>query len=226
VRFGNLMKLSHGMHRFGILMILLASLCLSFSEAKADLITFDFNGGPLQSPLPLNQFSGGLTAHFTATGDGYSIQQVGTLGISPVGFSGNCLYPSGINSSDLVISFDQPLSDISLLYSPHQLATDTSCTMRITAYRGSNFIGTNTNTVDPPGTWPTGTLALSSALPFDNVVVHYDQAPPTGGDWGPNFLVDDITVTTVPEPGSGFLAAISLLFGLFVGLFRRRNSSK
>ena len=57
---------------------------------------------------------------------------------------------------------------------------------------------------DPPGTWPTATLGFSSISGFNNVVVHYDQRPPTGGDWGPIFMADNMNVTSapfVPPPG-------------------------
>jgi hypothetical protein len=34
-------------------------------------------------------------------------------------------------------------------------------------------------------------------------VVHYDAAPPTGGDWGPVFLADNMNVTPVPASTCG-----------------------
>jgi len=183
---------------------------------KATIFTFD--GGPVYSPLPLYQSAGGITAHFTATGQGFSIQPLPVTGLWPAGFSGNCLSPSSIYAADLLISFDTSLSDISLLYSPEEYGTDTSCTMRITAYNGATAVGTTTYSI--PGdafTWPTGTLAITPSQPFDNVVVHYDAAPATGGDYGPIFMVDNVNVTAaVPEPGSLALAGIVglALFGL------------
>jgi hypothetical protein len=219
------------MSKPSILFALLACLCFSFAEARADLITFNFDGGPLYTPTPLDQTSGGLTAHFTsqhdASGDHYSIQQANVLGFTPLGFTGNCLYPGSVFGSDLLISFDQPLTDISLIYSPEEYATDSSAQVRITAYLGSNLVGTNTDIIVndlSTYTWPTGTLAFASAQPFDNVAVHYDKAPVTGGDTGPVFMVDNINVTTVPEPGTACLVAVALGLGSLAGMFRRRKN--
>jgi hypothetical protein len=84
------------------------------------------------------------------------------------------------------------------MYSPEEYGCDSSARMRVTAYMNGTLVGTNTTTADPPGTWPTGTLTFHSAQPFNSVVVHYDAPPPTGGDWGPVFLADNMIVT--PQP--------------------------
>lgn len=70
--------------------------------------------------------------------------------------------------------------------------------MHVTAYMSGVLVGTNTMVADPPGTWPSATLSFSSPLGFNSVVVHYDQRPPTGGDWGPIFMADNMNVTAVP----------------------------
>ena len=36
--------------------------------------------------------------------------------------------------------------------------------------------------------------------PFDKVVVHYDKAPVTGGDYGTIFMADNMVVTPAPLP--------------------------
>ena len=38
--------------------------------------------------------------------------------------------------------------------------------------------------------------------PFNEVVVHYQSPPPTGGDYGTIFVADNMTVTPVPEPAA------------------------
>ena len=177
--------LACGVNRSGLLV----------AEAEASVV-FDFDGGPVHSSLPLDQTAGGILAQLSATGQGFSIQPLPVTGLWPAGFSGNCLYPNSVFASDLSISFSTWLSDISLLYSPEEYGTDTSCTMRITAYNGSTFVGTTTYSI--PGdtfTWPTGTLAIAPSQSFNKVVVHYDAPSATGGDYGSVFMVDNVNVT-------------------------------
>ena len=184
-------------------------LVFSLGAAKAQSVLFDFDNAPLHTPLPVDLTVGGITAHFSGNPSyyNYSIQRADALGFTPVGFAGYCIYPSTVFTCDLLISFNRALSDISILYAPEEYDTDSSCTMRITAYFGSTVVGTNTHTIPIPGTWPTGTLSLNSAQPFDNVVIHYDHAPVTGGDYGPIFMVDNLMVTEAPVPTP--LAAVS-----------------
>jgi len=196
-----------------------AGFFLLAGRAGAVSVLFDFDGGPLHAGTPLTQVAGGITAQFAGTGQGYSIQEANVLGFTPVGFSGYVLYPNSIYASDLSIAFDQPLTSISLLYAPEEYATDSSATMRVTAYLGTTFVGTSTATAEP-GTWPTATLALSSAQVFDNVVVHYDAPPPTGGDYGPIFMVDNVAVTGAPEPSA--VAAIAIGLALLGSIRRLR----
>lgn len=171
-----------------------------FSPLAASTVVFDFENGPFHGSTPFDQSADGLNAHFAATGSGFSLQPANTMGFTPVGFSGYCIYPNSVFASDLTITFDLALTDASILYAPQELATDSSCTMRITAYSGTTYVGTNTYQIPEPGTWPTGTLSFSSATPFDKIVIHYDKPPPTGGDYGPIFMADHLVVNTVPEP--------------------------
>jgi hypothetical protein len=142
--------------------------------------------------------AGGITARFSATGQGFSIQRADTMGFTPAGFSGNCVYPSSVFASDLRVQFAPPVSSFSLLYAPQELACDSSARTRVTAFRAGQPVGTSTTTADPPGTWPSATLAIAYAPGFDLAVVHYDAPPPTGGDWGPIFMADNLAVTPGP----------------------------
>lgn len=206
-------------------LILVAALVLGVRTVSAQTLLFDFDNASAGSPLPISLTASGLTATFRSSNllNNYSIQSANVLGFTPAGFSGLCIYPSTVFASDLLIAFDQPIEAISLLYAPEEYATDSSCTMRITAYQGSSVVGTNTYSIQQPGTWPTGTLSFSSAQPFDNVVVHYASPPPTGGDYGPIFMVDNVSVTPTPEPG----VLCSLALGLFALSsrtgYRRKN---
>ncbi len=166
--------------------------------AAAQSVLFDFDGLPAHSGLPGSYTVGGITASFSATGQGFSIQPANTMGFTPVGFAGNCIYPNSIYAADLLVGFSWPLTDFSILYSPQELGCDDSATMRVTAYLGGVLVGTATATAATPGTWPSETLAFSSAQPFDSVVVHYDARPPTCRDWGPIFMADNMQVVPAP----------------------------
>jgi len=197
-----------------------SALIVSIFSLAAQPVLFDFENSSAHSPLPLYLTVDGITAHFSGTGQGFSIQSANTMGFTPAGFSGNCIYPSSVFQADLLISFSQSLSDLSILYAPQELACDTSARMRVTAFMESTLIATATTTADPPGTWPTATLAISAAEPFNNVVIHYDAPPPTGGDWGPIFMADNLSVTAIPEPQSLLLLMLSIAGAVYV---RRRH---
>ena len=162
---------------------------------SAQPVLFDFDNAVIHTPLPIDLTVGGITAHFSATGQGYSIQDANTMGFTPQGFAGNCIYPSSVYLSDLLISFDQTLSDFSIMYACQELGCDDAATMRVTAYMNSTYIGTDTRTATYPGTWPSDTLRCSFAQGFNNVVVHYDSRPPTCQDYGVIFLADNMRVT-------------------------------
>jgi len=193
------------LHRKVAVLFLLGGLSAFCSAAAfGQSVLFDFDNAPLHSPFPIDLTAGGINAHFSAspTYYNYSIQRADVLGFTPVGFAGNCIYPNQVYACDLLISFNPALSDISIMYAPEEYATDSSCTMRITAYLGTTVVGTNTYSIPEPGTWPTGTLSFSSAQPFDNVVIHYAAPPVTGGDYGPIFMADNlmVTVAAIPTP--------------------------
>jgi len=175
--------------------------------ARAELFTFD--SAPIHSSLPIDQTVGGVTAHFSSTGLGFSIQAANTMGFTPAGFGGLCLYPNSIYASDLVITFSTPLTAFSILYAPQELGCDASATMRVTVSMGGTVRGTATTTAPVPGTWPTGTLSYSEPAGFDVVVVHYDQRPACT-DWGPIFMADNMSVTlltdAVPAGGAARVA--------------------
>jgi hypothetical protein len=175
-----------------------ASLTLATLAGSGGLeaqVVFDFDNAPYQSSLPVTVTVGGLTAQLSGTGQGYSIQAANVLGFTPFGFSGYVIYPNSIYPADLVISFSQTIDTFSILCAPEEYACDSSATLRATGYRNSVFVATNTTTAPNPGTWPTATLTLSAPQGFDTVIVHYDAAPPTGGDWGPIFMADYMVVT-------------------------------
>lgn len=183
----------------------------AFFDAAPGFATFDFDGATPGSGLPQWFTAGGIGATFSG---GYSVQPVGTLGIAPLGMSGYYLYPSSVFPSDLVIDFDLPVVDFSLLFAPDELACDTSATLRATASYGGTFVATATATAPVPGTYPSGTLSLVSAAPFTHVVVHWESPGQGCGDYGPIFFADRVIVQsapTSPVPGGGLPAVARLL---------------
>lgn len=175
------------------LFLLLGLLAARFAGAQA--VLFDFDNAPPSTPLPVTLTAGGVTATLSATGQGFSIQPANVMGFTPAGFSGLCVYPGSVFLADLLVRFDLPVTDCSLLYACNELGCDDAATMRITAYFGGAFVGTATRTATFPGTWPSDTLSCSFPSGFDSVVVHYDSPPPTCQDYGVIFMADNLRVT-------------------------------
>jgi hypothetical protein len=175
------------------LTILVASSLLA-GPAAAQGILFDFNDAPLRASLPITLTVGGVTATLSATGQGYSVQNVDVVGFTPQGFSGYWLYPNGVAPSDIRVTFSATLKNFSIMYSPQELGCDFSAVMRATGFLNDVFVATNTTTAPTPGVWPTGLLTLASAQGFDSVVVHYESRPACI-DSANFFMADNMTVT-------------------------------
>ena len=179
---------------FSCINILFFSVIGPVSLVTAQTVLFEFENAPPYTPLPISLTVSGLTAHFSATGQGYSIQEANVLGFVPQGFAGRVIYRNSINLADLIVNFDQPLTDFSIMYSCQELGCDDAATMRVTAYMNNNLVGTNTRTASIPGTWPVDTLSCSFLQGFNKVVVHYDSPPPTCQDYGVIFMADNMRV--------------------------------
>ncbi|WP_243348672.1 T9SS type A sorting domain-containing protein [Parabacteroides sp. FAFU027] len=186
-----------------IIWCLSASVISTANNASAQTILFDFDNAPLHSSLPINLTAGGITAYFSATGQGFSIQEANALGFTPQGFAGQVIYPNSIYLADLHIHFDQMLSYFSIMYACQELGCDDAATMRVTAYSKGSLIGTATMTATNPGTWPVDTLSCSFTQGFDSVVVHYDKRPPTCQDYGVIFMADNMKV--IPSNTTGVI---------------------
>ncbi len=171
----------------------------SAAPAMAQSVTFDFSNAPPSTPLPVDVSVGGISAHLSATGQGYSIQQAGVMGFTPVGFSGLCVYPSSVFPADLNISFSKNLTSFSILTAVQDLFCDNGATMKVTAKMNTTVVGSATAQAPPDFNWPSMTLSFSSATAFNNVVIHYQSAPPGCGDWGPIFMADNMIVTPAPS---------------------------
>lgn len=183
------------------------------SASHAGTITFDFDtGSPSQTSTPFTYTLSGLTATFNAAGDPGSYSILNLSGF--VTLSNNVLFsnPSG-NAEDLTISFDSPLSSISLNF-----ATADSNPVTLTAMLGGNPLP-NPDSESGSGSPVEGVLGYSNT-PFDSVLIQ-----PTAGE--SNLAIDNITVTTAassaPEPGS-FLLGGGALAILSLAMRRRRKA--
>lgn len=177
--------------------IILTVLCTPYSNF-AQQVLFDFDNAPLYASLPINQTASGITARLSATGQGYSIQNAGVLGFTPPGFSGRIIYPNSIFIADLLVKYDQLISEFSIMYACQELGCDDAATMRVTAYKNGVYVGFSTRTATFPGTWPVDTLRCSFPQGFDSVVIHYLYHPPTCQDYGTIFIADNMRVTSIP----------------------------
>ena len=182
--------------------LLLAGCCapaFASGTATTKVVNFNFDTTSAGTTAPFSVTKSKIRADFTGGMYGYSVQSASVLGFTPQGFSGNCLYPNTVYASDVGIAFSKPLTAITMKFSPEEYATDSSATMQVSAYLGTTFVGSATAVAPIPGTWPTGTLKYTTSTgTFDHVVVHYKSPPPTGGDWGPVFMLDNIKVTPAP----------------------------
>jgi hypothetical protein len=141
-------------------------LFLPFSKVLAQDILFDFDNAPVYSSLPIYKTADGVTAHLSATGQGYSIQNANVPGFIPPGFYGHVLYPNSIYLSDIRIHFDQTITDFSIMYACQELGCDDAATMRVTAYMNGTLVGFVNHTCGHPGTWPSDTLRCTYSQGF------------------------------------------------------------
>ena len=169
--------------------------------AAQQSVLFDFENATPHQPFPLDLTVGGITASFTATGQGYSIQfPQDCAGVTPQGFGGLGVCPSSVFLADMLVAYSVTLQDFSILYSPQELGCDDSATMRVTGYKDGAFVASATATAPNPGTWPTGVLSLVAPQGFNSVVIHYEAHPPTCQDYGVIFMADNMTVTPAVVP--------------------------
>jgi len=142
--------------RMILTVFIISFICLvvQVSPATAQAVLFDFDNAPLMTSFPISLTVSGITAYFSATGQGYSIQNANVMGFTPPGFAGRIIYPNSIYLSDIRIKFDHTLLDFSIMYACQELACDDAARMRVTAFKNGSYIGTNTRTATFPGTWP------------------------------------------------------------------------
>jgi hypothetical protein len=194
--------------------------------AQAQLL-FDLDTGTpaltVGRSVPLDQTTGGVLAHFSSPqGGAFSIQTDLSTGYSLPQFSGHYLYPNNAASrSALDIRFSQSLTSISLTYATAEntAAGEPTTQILLTAYMDSTGTPPVGSATHQPAwgsdTFPMGTLAFSSSVPFNLVEIRVPSPSSPGS--ATDFFVDNIRVTPtpIPEMNGGVLLGVALsLFSL------------
>lgn len=202
------------------------------AQSQTATFNFDTNTPPLTTGrnVPFDQTAGPVSAHFSSPqGAAFSLQADSTTGYTLSQFSGRYLndnLPPGTTGL-LDISFSQQLSSISLTFATADFnQIELPSLLQLTAFLGSTNspVGTpvTARSVYGTDTMPMGTITFSSVQGFNMVEISMPSGQPQGTT---DFLVDNIVVTVVPEPGSlALLGAGVGLFSLWT-LARRRRSA-
>ena len=168
--------------------------------ARAQSVTFDFDPGTpaltTGQGLPLDQSSGGITAHFStpAGSGGMSVQSDASTHYNLPQLSGRYLSPTSVTANVLEITFSVALTNISVTFATvdYQDNLETPSNIQLTAFAGTNTVGTATvRAAYGGGTYPTSTLSFSSGQSFDKVRIEVPAQPSSLR----LFIVDDVTVT-------------------------------
>lgn len=175
-----------------------------FSQARTRPRTghdpiFNFDADAVGTATTFTDVSGGLSATFSSASD------PGGFVVFPTFFltlTGNVLLdpgPAEVSNIPLTIAFGSHVTGIAL-----DFATDGSSLLTMSAFENGAPVGSvNAMGIIPEGYfYPEGTISFNGAL-FNSVVL---SAPSV-----PYFAVDNINVSTVPEPGSLLLLGTGLL---------------
>ena len=180
---------------------------------NSSMVTFDFDTGTPTltntQVTPFEQFSGGLTAHFSSTNDpAFWVGSDADIGWVLSKFSSNYL-ASGVSMSPLDIQFSQPVTEITLTFATLDFEDLLeSTTIELDVYASSTAtpplgVTTAQGTYTTGDLMPMGTLAFSSTTPFQVVRILLPSTPEGAMD----FVVDNITVQTAG--GSSYMIETS-----------------
>jgi hypothetical protein len=193
-------------------------------SAAAQTATFNFDTGTptltVGRGLPLDQTSGGITAHFSAASGTFSVQSASSQGLVLSQFSGKYLSANANAAWGILdVQFSQQLTNISLTFATIQQAPiENETPIALIAYldsTGTPPVGSATRAgTYGSDSFPMGTLTFSSGSPFNLVRIRVPviQPLPSTGQ-ASDFLVDTFTVqssgvityaiTTSALPGAG-----------------------
>ncbi len=217
-----------------LLIAALSSWFLYPGSAQAQTWNFDPppSGTTVGSTVPFGYTSGGVTATFSSPNNiAFNIENDLRLGAPPQGYTpasfGNYLFDSTgtVAANNLLdIKFSQFLTTITLDFATIDVDGNLSG-IQLSAFSNlkTSLVGTTPLTEGTYGTtvWPYGPLTFSSATPFNLVEITVPQGQASGTV---RFLIDNITVVTVPEPNTVALASAGagLLLCWTVVIRRRR----
>jgi len=187
----------------------LLALVLPLRPASAQSATFDFDtGAPALSTyqdLPVDQATGGVTAHFRVAAGAYSVQTAASLGGLRLSlFSGHFPAPANRTGSMLEIQFSELVTNVTFAFATIQVQPiEQETPIRLTAYTNSAatpVVGmANATGVygGPAGndSWPMGTLTFNSSVPFNLVRISVPTiVPPPSTGQATDFCLDNLTV--------------------------------
>jgi hypothetical protein len=179
------------------------------NAAKATTI-FNFDSDNLGTTTSFTDTVNGLSATFSSAADPGGFVIYSSMFVT---LTGNVLGdpgPAGIDGLALDIAFNSDLNAIDLSFATADFGTPSPVTL--TAYENSTLVGANTLSGMFIGSslFPEGEIAFDGAT-FNNVVISSSAM---------DFAVDNIAVSSVPEPGPFTLVAGGIAL-LAIGSLRR-----
>lgn len=192
--------------------ILASAIACAFTTVShaATVGTFNFdNDQAFTTVTPFTDTSNGISATFSSPDDPAAFV------IAPTSFvtlTGNVLGSSATGDTQLDVTFNQTITDASLLFETSDFGTAEPFDLQ--AYNGSALVGSATATGSVPngGLFPEGTIAFNGAG-FNELIL---SAPLSS-----TFAIDDLSATAAPEPAALGLAFLGLLAILGASIRRR-----
>lgn len=191
--------------------------CAAFCVDARAATVFNFDGDNVGTYTPFTDTVNGLSATFSSPADPGGFVIYANNGFFDT-LTGNVLGnpgPAGLDNLNLSVAFSQNQSSVSLDFATFDYGSPSPLT--IDAYQNSTLIGSMTATGAIPTdfgfVFPEGQISFSGAA-FNNIVI---------SSGAPDFVVDNISVSSVPSPPSSWLLAAGVL-ALAVPALRRRIS--